>query len=70
MVVDWGALGSLWGSIGVLWPPFGSFREVLGSLLVSFEVFGMLRGCLVHAWKLSKSKRASRSLLRQVFNIS
>ncbi len=42
MGVDWGALAGLWGSIGVLWPPFGSFREVLGSLLVSLEV-GQIR---------------------------
>ena len=67
MGVDWGALGSLWGSIGVLWPPFGSFREVLGSLLVSLEVGQILLLC---ALKFFNINRASRSLLRQVYKMA
>ena len=62
-----GATGLLWGlcrgPLGVLWGSLGFFGGILGSLLESSVG---LWGCLVRAWKLSKSKRASPSLVRQV----
>ena len=63
-----GCSGALLGSTGVLWHLYRGRLGCSGppSSCGLWGPLGMLRGCLVHAWKLSKSKRASRSLLRQV----
>ena len=54
----WEPSGAPWGALGAFW----LYKVVV---LVG-HICKIELGCLVDAWKLSKSKRASRSLLRQV----